>query len=69
MPDFGTDLFARTAKFYAEFRPRYPQMLFEDIVRQYNLDGRGWLLDLGCGTGELVLPYAPRSSKAGKACL
>ncbi|MDV3126009.1 class I SAM-dependent methyltransferase [Mycobacterium sp. 21AC1] len=54
----GDSLFAGTAWHYARYRPGYPQMLVDDIVQQFHLDGTGRLLDLGCGTGQLSLPLA-----------
>ncbi|QFY13108.1 methyltransferase domain-containing protein [Nonomuraea phyllanthi] len=51
-------LFAETAAYYARFRPGYPEMFFEDVVRRFRLDGTGRLLDLGCGTGQLGIPLA-----------
>ena len=47
------DLFAGTAWHYARYRPGYPQAFFDDLARQFRLDGTGRLLDLGCGTGQL----------------
>jgi len=58
MRDFGDDVFEGTAKYYAQFRPRYPAEIFNDVVKKYRLDGFGRLLDLGCGTGELAIPLA-----------
>ena len=51
-------MFKGTAGFYAKYRPAYPAELLSDIVGFYKLDGRGSLLDLGCGTGELAIPLA-----------
>lgn len=63
MRDFGNDVFAGTAEFYAKYRPEYPEMVFHDIVHFYKLDGRGDMLDIGCGTGELSLPLAKYFNK------
>jgi SAM-dependent methyltransferase len=51
-------LFAGTAWHYARYRPGYPREFFDDLVRQFHLDGTGRLFDLGCGTGQLTLPLA-----------
>ena len=52
-------LFESTARFYAQYRPAYPDELIEQVVREFDLDGTGRLLDLGCGTGLLTIPLAP----------
>src|SRR5687767_3739185 len=54
------DLFASTAAYYARFRPDYPPVLLDDLVTDCGLDGTGWLLDLGCGTGQLAIALRPR---------
>lgn len=51
-------LFAGTAEYYAKYRLGYPQEFFDCIVDHFHLDGTGRLLDLGCGTGQLTIPFA-----------
>lgn len=55
---YDESLFAGTAPYYARFRAPYPPDLIRDIVAHYGLDGKGRLLDLGCGPGTLTLPLA-----------
>jgi ubiquinone/menaquinone biosynthesis C-methylase UbiE len=52
------NIFKGTAWYYARYRRPYPVQLLEDTVSYFKLDGKGKLLDLGCGTGELTLPLA-----------
>src|SRR5687767_15081390 len=51
-----TDLFASTAEYYVRYRPGYPAAVLDRLRAAFGLDGTGWLLDLGCGTGELARP-------------
>lgn len=53
------ELFKDVADYYARFRTGYPQEFFEYVRRYFQLDGRGRLLDLGCGTGQITIPLAP----------
>lgn len=54
----ASNIFKGTAWYYARYRWPYPAQIFPDVVEYYKLDGKGKLLDLGCGTGELTLPFA-----------
>ncbi len=53
------DLFAGTAYYYARYRPPYPDVFFEHVAERFGLDGTGRLLDVGCGTGQIAIPFAP----------
>jgi SAM-dependent methyltransferase len=55
---YDESLFAGTAAYYARYRPPYPLQLIKDIASHYGLDGKGRLLDLGCGPGTLTLPLS-----------
>jgi ubiquinone/menaquinone biosynthesis C-methylase UbiE len=48
-----SDLFVGTADDYRRYRPPYPAAAIDWIVSEHGLDGRGCLLDCGCGTGHV----------------
>jgi SAM-dependent methyltransferase len=51
-------LFRGTASDYDKYRPQYSQEVVGLIKKKFKLDGSGTLLDLGCGTGQLTLPFS-----------
>lgn len=55
VPDYPADLFAGTAGHYSRYRVPYPQELIDDLRMRAELTGKGRLLDLACGTGEVAL--------------
>ena len=57
-------LFAGCAPFYVHGRVAYPSALADLLVDVLNLDGRGRLLDVGCGPGSLTLLLAPHFEEA-----
>lgn len=54
--EFGDDLYRGTAPYYDRYRPAYPEALIDDLLRRHPVSGRGRLLDLACGTGQVALP-------------
>jgi len=54
----GDDLFRGTAHYYARYRKGYAEELFDRLVAGFDLGQDTTILDLGCGTGQLALPFA-----------
>ena len=54
----GPGRFEGTAGYYRRYRPPYPDALLAHIVEVAGPTGRGRLLDLGCGTGQLAVPLS-----------
>lgn len=57
MAEYGTDLFKGTACYYSRYRPLYPSLLIRYLIDKFSLDGKGQMLDLGCGTGQLAFRF------------
>jgi ubiquinone/menaquinone biosynthesis C-methylase UbiE len=53
---FAADLYRGTAAAYDRYRLPYPAAMTADLVRRAGVSGRGRLLDLACGTGQLAFP-------------
>ena len=51
---FRADLYRGTAEDYDRFRVPYPPELTGDLASRAGADGRGRLMDLACGTGQLA---------------
>ena len=51
-------LYEGSAPYYARGRVEYPSALVDRLVSHLHLDGRGRLLDVGCGPGSLTLPLS-----------
>jgi ubiquinone/menaquinone biosynthesis C-methylase UbiE len=53
------NVFAGTARYYARYRPQYPDDAISLLIARFNLDKSSRVLDLGCGPGHLALKLAP----------
>mgnify|MGYP003681955346 CR=1 FL=1 len=53
-------IFDQIAKDYDEVRPGYPEELIEDIVSISRIPKGGRILEIGCGTGQVTIPFAKR---------
>ncbi len=58
-PEFPADAFKGTARHYERFRPPYPEVLLADLRARTGVTGKGRLLDIACGTGQIARPLAP----------
>lgn len=48
------------AEYYAKFRRGYPAQVFDALEEAFELSEADVVLDVGCGTGQLALPFASR---------
>ena len=53
------NVFTGTARYYARYRPQYPDDAISLLIARFNLDKSSRVLDLGCGPGHLALKLAP----------
>ena len=52
-PEFRRDLYRGAARYYDQFRLAYPRTLIDDLLLRVGVDGKGRLLDVACGTGQI----------------
>ena len=53
---FAADLYHGAAGYYDSYRLPYPDAMIEYVTGRAVVSGRGRLLDLACGTGQLTFP-------------
>jgi ubiquinone/menaquinone biosynthesis C-methylase UbiE len=58
--EFRRDLYHGTARDYDQFRVPYPRSMIDDLAERTGADGRGRLLDIACGTGQITFALAGR---------
>ena len=52
--------FDDAAQLYDEVRPRYSEELIEYIIAFAAFPAQGRVFEVGCGTGQMTLPFAQR---------
>ncbi|MFN6560716.1 MAG: class I SAM-dependent methyltransferase [Nostoc sp. ChiSLP01] len=52
--------FNQVALLYDQVRPKYPEVLFDDVVSLSGISPGGRILEIGCGTGQATVPFARR---------
>jgi SAM-dependent methyltransferase len=52
--------FNAVAELYDEVRPGYSEAIIDDILAFAALPGIGRILEIGCGTGQITIPFAAR---------
>jgi SAM-dependent methyltransferase len=57
--EWDDTLYRGSARYYADGRLPYPQAMADALQAALDLDGRGRLLDVGCGPGSVALVLAP----------
>lgn len=57
--EYAPGLYHGTATYYDRYRLPYPGAMIADLAGRAKPSGRGRLLDLACGTGQLAFPLAP----------
>jgi SAM-dependent methyltransferase len=55
---YDLTIYEGTASYYSRYRPKYPPSLVSLLREHFRLDGRGRLLDLGCGPGPVAIALA-----------
>jgi len=58
--EFRRDLYRGIARDYDRFRVPYPRSMIDDLAERSGATGRGRLLDLACGTGQVTFALAGR---------
>ncbi len=57
------NIFTGTARYYALYRPAYPDEVIRLLADKFHLEKSTRVLDLGCGTGQVALSLSPYVSE------
>ncbi|PFG13733.1 hypothetical protein [Bacillus sp. es.036] len=49
------DLFKGAAPYYSKYRPLYSEKVIQYLTSTFHLNGKGTLLDVGCGPGQMAI--------------
>ncbi len=52
--------FDEAADLYDEVRPGYPERVIDSVVEMSGIRSGGRILEVGCGTGQITIPFARR---------
>lgn len=63
MPTNDSNLFTSTEEYYARHRPEYGDSAIDYLNERFALDESSRVLDLGCGTGQIAVPFAAHTGK------
>src|SRR5215210_4177723 len=59
-PDPARSSFNEVPELYDEVRPGYPAEVIDAIISLSALPPDGRILEIGCGTGQITIPFAAR---------
>ena len=62
--EWDSTLYSGSARFYLQGRLPYAPGMADAVARELELDGRGRLLDIGCGPGIVPLELASCSMRS-----
>ena len=51
----AAQLFRGAQEYYAKYRPGIPAKVMDVIIRHFGVKRSDWVLDIGCGTGQVAL--------------
>ena len=54
------ELFEGTSSYYARYRFGYPASVIDFLVQRFALTSATYVLDLGCGTGQVAIPLSSK---------